>query len=372
MANDSTTRATGTQHGESLDLQDSPLNTTSNAEQETSPKLKLLENHPGEALYLEAAALDKATAIDDEALLNMIENDIHHDVSSECNEEARSSKLTNQETSSTETREEKTPDNPYATPSTSRALNEASEGHMTLEENSENDQFTLFPNLPIEVRLKIWQCTFVKRHIDLDFHLAYRFIMRGEGTYKPVDRYIPDALSVNRESRHETLKHYTFIYFSEDLEIRQFPDFDIHHIGPGWVNPSLDVIFFSEPPAVLMKEAYDSWFEHIASCIYMGCFRQLEVRHVLWDEDMETQTEPYYPTTELWRLIEHIMGFQGLRSVVLMGHGFHGPANDQLEIIRKLTVEYLEMDKHHFDGCRVPVVKVRQHFDVETGGKASE
>lgn len=189
--------------------------------------------------------------------------------------------------------------------------------------------------------------------------------MRGEGTYKLVDRYIPVALAVNRESRHETLKHYSFIFFSEELEIRQWPDSEIHHIGPGWVNPTLDTIVFSEPPAVLMKDAYDSWFDHIASCIYKGDFRQLEVRHVRWDEDMEAQTEPYYPNTELWRLFEHIMRFRGLKTVVLIGHGVAGPTYDQLEIIRKLTVEYLERDKHGFDDCIVPVVKVRQLLDLE-------
>jgi hypothetical protein len=282
MTNDSTTKAKETQHGKSLDLQVSPSNTTSNAEQENTPNIKLLDNYPGETLYVEAAALDNATGIDDEAPPNIIENNIPNEVSSEFIEEAPSSKLPNHETSSSETPDEKKPENPYATTSTSSApRNEASERHMTMEKPSENVQFTLFPRLPIEVRLKIWQCTFVKRHIDLDFHLAYRLIMRREGTYKRVDRYIPVALSVNRESRHETLKHYTFIFFSSELEIRQFPDFDIHHIGLGWVHPSLDTIVFSEPSAVLMKEAYDSWFDHIVSCIYMGDFRQLEVRNVL-------------------------------------------------------------------------------------------
>ena len=43
--------------------------------------MKLLENHPDEALHVDSAELDKATGIDDEALLNTIENDIHHEVS---------------------------------------------------------------------------------------------------------------------------------------------------------------------------------------------------------------------------------------------------------------------------------------------------
>lgn len=119
-----------------------------------------------------------------------------------------------------------------------------------------------------------------------------------------------------------------------------------------------------------MKDAYDSWFDHIASCIYMGDFRELEIRHVLWDEDMEAQTEPYYPSLEFWRLFEHIMRFRGLRTVVLRGHGVAGPTDEQLEIIRKLAVEYLEREKYGFDGCVFPVVKVGQYTDVESGEEA--
>jgi len=217
--------------------------------------------------------------------------------------------------------------------------------------------------LPIEVRLKIWHWTFVKRHVSLDFDLAYRFVLRGEGTYEQVVPYIPVALVVNQESRQETLKYYEFIFFEEEIDIWMFPDFDIHHMGPGWVNPSLDTIVFSGPPAVLMKDAYDEWFNHIARCIYMGDFRQLEVRDLRWNDVM-----PYYPNTEqLWRLFEHIMRFRGLRKVVLIGDGVAGPTNDQLETIRRLTAEYLERNKHMFDGCIVPVVKARQHSDLETG-----
>lgn len=43
--------------------------------------MKLLENHLGETLLVDSAGLDKATGIDDEALLNTIENDIHYEVS---------------------------------------------------------------------------------------------------------------------------------------------------------------------------------------------------------------------------------------------------------------------------------------------------
>jgi hypothetical protein len=310
MANDSTTKANGTQQSEPLDLKANSSKITSNAEQETASNMKLQENNAGEAFQLKAAALDKATSADDDALPNMIENDIHHEMSSTILEEAPSSKLPNQETSSTEASEEKPPDNPHATTSTSSARNDASEGHMALKKDSDNVGFTLSPNLPIEVRLKIWHRTFVKRHVDLDFGPAYEFIMRGDGVYKPVVRYIPVTLAVNRKSRRETLKRYEFVFFPEDeeeIDIRMWVEFN--NIGPGWVNPSLDVIVSSEPPVVLMKDAYDSWFNHIASCVYLHSFQELEVRHVRWDEDMEQQTEPYRPTPNSHACLSTSYGF---------------------------------------------------------------
>ena len=372
MANDSTTKAKGTHQGESPDLQVSPSNTTSNAEQKSSFNMKLLENHPDEALHVESAGLDQATGIDDEALLDMIENDIHHEVSSKSIEEAPFAKLPNLETSSTKAREENKPDHPYATTSTSTAPDEASEALVTLEKDSENVQFTAFPRLPIEIRLKIWHCTFVKRHVSLDFDQAYRFVMREEGTYEKGVRYIPVALAVNQESRQETLKYYEFIFFEEEIDIWMFPDCEIHHIGPGWVNPSLDTIYFSEPPVVAMKDAYDDWFNHIARCIYMGDFRQLEVRHVGYWVLCRARPNLIIRCSTSGASVSTSCGFGVSRKLVLIGHGVAGPTNDQLETIRRRTAEYLESDKNMFDGCIVPVVKARQHSDLETGEKASD
>jgi hypothetical protein len=204
------------------------------------------------------------------------------------------------------------------------------------------------------------EMTFVKRHVSLDFYPAYTFVLR---IYEQVVPYIPVALAVNQESRHETLKHYSFIFFEEEIDISMFKDCDRDHIGPGWVNPSLDTIVFSGPPAEIMKDAYDDWFDHIARCIYMGDFRQLEVRNLRWVDVIDGQ---------LSRLFEHIMRFRGLRTVVLIGHSVAGPTSDQLEIIRKRAVDYLEEDKYMFDGCIVPVVKARQCTDLEMGEDASE
>jgi hypothetical protein len=86
------------------------------------------------------------------------------------------------------------------------------------------NSFTLFPKLPIELRLKIWRCSFPRgRSISPDSYLTY-------GDYGPPNFYatavkiktveswrdvppteFPVALWVNKESRQETSRHYIII-----------------------------------------------------------------------------------------------------------------------------------------------------------------
>jgi hypothetical protein len=82
----------------------------------------------------------------------------------------------------------------------------------------EVDSFTLFPKLPIELRLKIWRYTFPRgRYINLDDHDEFALY----SSYQPTDHatdelkkepLLPVTLSVNKESREETLKHYIIAF----------------------------------------------------------------------------------------------------------------------------------------------------------------
>jgi len=77
------------------------------------------------------------------------------------------------------------------------------------------DTFTFFPKPPVELRLKIWHFGF-PRGGEVNFAaLRNNAPIEREITRMAVDSPPPVTLSVNRESRHETLKHYAVVMRSE-------------------------------------------------------------------------------------------------------------------------------------------------------------
>jgi 2EXR family len=235
--------------------------------------------------------------------------------------------------------------------------------------HGELQEFTLFPKLPLEIRRKIWSSTFEKRHIDLDIRSLFRGIMGDqEESEAPPVPFLPATLHVNQESRGETLRKYHAVYIPSTLfnsEDRMY--------SPGWINPSLDSIFFRHAPAICDFKDYMKWFEHICMCIPDGLksFQELEVRHV-WltcdhtDEEEETTEE------KVARLFAHVVKFTGLKTVVLTGDGADDfmPDNEELEELREGAETWLAERKESFVGEVAPVVKARQFEDLYTGEPA--
>jgi 2EXR family len=87
--------------------------------------------------------------------------------------------------------------------------------------NSLAAEFTCFPKLPIEMRLKIWKCAAnIPRNVDLWIGAAYsNMSMWGVGS--PSHEYIfstsspPAILHICRESRHEGLSNYALAFGTE-------------------------------------------------------------------------------------------------------------------------------------------------------------
>ena len=84
------------------------------------------------------------------------------------------------------------------------------------------DSFSLFHKLPIELRLKIWRYTFPRgRYVDLDdyngFPIYSSFQTNGHLGKEP---WLPIALSVNKESRQETLRHYIIVFLEDPVPRR--------------------------------------------------------------------------------------------------------------------------------------------------------
>jgi hypothetical protein len=74
--------------------------------------------------------------------------------------------------------------------------------------------FLLFSKLPLELRRKIWRATFTPRHVDLSI---YDCVVTPRPRWSiNIDKhrlpYLPITLSVNRESRAETLQYYCYLF----------------------------------------------------------------------------------------------------------------------------------------------------------------
>jgi hypothetical protein len=92
--------------------------------------------------------------------------------------------------------------------------------------------FTCFPNLPIELRLKIWRhCLPGPRLV-----ICRRFITYSKHDGEECARQVPTTLFVNRESRGETLKAYCLIRPKYQSVVAFNPDRDTlllwHDIWP--------------------------------------------------------------------------------------------------------------------------------------------
>jgi hypothetical protein len=85
-------------------------------------------------------------------------------------------------------------------------------------------QFTVFPKLPIELRLNIWKHAFpAPRHVELVGSCVFGPVdflgTRGTQHRKlnHLQNEFPVTLSINSESRQETMKHYKLLFVKEDL-----------------------------------------------------------------------------------------------------------------------------------------------------------
>lgn len=82
------------------------------------------------------------------------------------------------------------------------------------------DSFTVFPDLPTEMRLKIWRSAFPPaRHLKLDLshHFSESTVSPDNMAMKEDEHEPPVTLLVNRESREETLKHYTVVWRTDAI-----------------------------------------------------------------------------------------------------------------------------------------------------------
>jgi len=116
-----------------------------------------------------------------------------------------------------------------------------------LSNNNIDQQFTLFPKCPPELRRKIWYATFEGHVVSFDIR---SFIA---GAYYDDRVALPIALSINKESRTEALLHYRII---PPLPSR--PKFRFICI-----NPALDSVTINYFGAILKPKCYNEFFSYI-------------------------------------------------------------------------------------------------------------
>jgi hypothetical protein len=120
-------------------------------------------------------------------------------------------------------------------------------------------EFTPFPNLPIEIRLKIWRTTFPRGKM---VHLGDEYILRSIGCSRltfgtsqqpptpfyplrvEIETPLPVTLRINSESRHETLRHYITVHRT-DLELSPSAPARIRKARPFCYNPKLDTAWIT-------------------------------------------------------------------------------------------------------------------------------
>jgi hypothetical protein len=182
------------------------------------------------------------------------------------------------------------------------------------------DEFTLFPNLPIEIRLEIWRSSFHSRRVRIDIHYT---IVPSDNDSSDSDSDeeddsdsstqlqerreegdLPIALLVNKESRTEALKHYCLLLQTkEDLDT-------ILLRGPIWLNPEIDTVCV--PLATMANGWYEffKWLSYVDSFIPGGlqAVRELEMSEAYWDGDVGSSFEESYGRVE-----KSLLRFSGLQ-----------------------------------------------------------
>jgi hypothetical protein len=247
------------------------------------------------------------------------------------------------------------------------------------------DTFTLFPRLPLELRLKIWRRAFPKPrlvHIGPSCSVCYCW---SHDYLKAKVQHIPllVTLRINSESRTETLKFYTVIWRDEKDNLRQPLYFDhtrdklymgyCHDSDDqqllDWVkqlksnalgrlekvnNLEFDGVWFQDRffKAQLMGRVSGFHNKHLAAC-------RGEMAHCICSSFRCTP------------LLESVMQFSGLRRLDFWLRGrdrWEDIVDDKgesgvLEEYRVLLANYFEIQKEKFDGGKVPQVRVFYTFE---------
>jgi hypothetical protein len=228
------------------------------------------------------------------------------------------------------------------------------------------DSFALFPKLPIELRLKVWRNTFPRgRYVDLDdyhgFPIYSSIKTNGPFGKEPCP---PIALSVNKESRRETLRHYIIVFLEDPLPRRIF------------YNPSLDAAYV-EDMVPWQGRAYSPYFKlkYEAPRIYTAT----KVLRLLWWLNVWNYPIYYFKRNPAGRLemsygggerdsyyADALFRFTNLEElrVVLQKREeeYHSVVLNRAESLREQIIEFLQESAEVWGG-KVPRITVEESLE---------
>ncbi|SRR6266536_2701822 len=227
-------------------------------------------------------------------------------------------------------------------------------------------EFTLFPNLPVELRLRIWRFGFPgPRVVNISYAENVAALSYNDANNKRGICEFPVTLYICSESRKETLKHY-FVFHR-----RPYVHSDYFDLRPLCIHPSRDhaVLFFDHWSGEVFHTIYIyEWFNrmHAKSPQFFKKLLSLEIRDTSLEPSQYGKFEDNYDKPDDGSLYGgSLLWFEALREVTFTrsycddNNLDEGSAEARQEYADVVT-EFLEDNGNAFEGCRIPKVVVRE------------
>jgi len=167
------------------------------------------------------------------------------------------------------------------------------EEELFIQQSQNLETFYPFPRLPIELRNKIWQLALPgPRHVNIEIAFCSD---RPGGTCSPFrhrEEFVapPIALSINRESRQETLRKYQVLYpydFYTNLVLSRSYRVCNKKLAPIFIDPTVDTVYITHNSIQHVEYRFHFWLEHLASHApeLVKSIHTLEIRGIDYEWD---------------------------------------------------------------------------------------
>jgi 2EXR family len=217
------------------------------------------------------------------------------------------------------------------------------------------ETFTCFPELPFELRSKIWRFTFPGRRI-IDLTLATQHIVRFRTRGRPADPKLPVALHVNQESRSIALKAYYIIFQQQPRWVNKKQPTGMR---PICFDPKVDSVFV-DLNDILIRINPHKMFGKDLECLNM--IKTLEIRNFRWLSEVD-----YFDKSTSYAL-HHSKGgvlkyLRGLEDVHLVSRPDGDIFDELVDDSDKCFVELVLCFSEHarFDPGRKPFPQIWLH-----------